>query len=668
MKEFLFEIISEEEKKALPSLERVSEGERKKLFEQVKEDERKQLFEVVVAEDKPQLFEVVAEDKPQLFEVVRENEGSQLFESVEAEMREAQLLPIMSEKKENILTYITTTTEKDIARNVEVMEPEDGRNFRLQLIDKIRNIFETSDGEKVITKYRFRVYVGWEMYETIVNASEVGNVKWVKEATEGKAIVKKGRNGSDFEEYVSKILMSSVVPEQTVYALNGWKTIGDKHIYVYANGAIGKNVSNVFGNRKYCFEFEPEKVGTKETFEQAVKMLEICKDKNISLPLFLATHIGSVTSLFEEAGHPVKFTTAVIGETNSRKTSLSLCLTKTINRKEIQIPEVTFSSTEGGIEKAIALHSDSVLVIDDYMPASTVSKQRVLDAKLEKVQRLYGDRKGIERMTDFAKNPNAGYYPVRGIGVITGEHIKGVQSSLTRSLILKIKRDSVNNDKLTYYQNNYQILNNHICGFLVYVSESYRGIIGLISERVHKYRAQNLFEIPRFNEMYAIFMTTIDMICGYAVANRFWDQGECEAIYMKWRENIIREIEENELEIKRRDWSAVLCQVCAAIIEEGTLQLPIEEEKNYGEKVFADDEIIYIRLDTFIRKVKSSFTLWGVECPNFSKQFILTELEKAGIIETRRKCEERRTLKLPGSKKNQQRFLYIKKAVVFLHE
>lgn len=309
----------------------------------------------------------------------------------------------------------------------------------------------------------------------------------------------------------------------------------------------------VEGNQIFRFDFDAGQAGRPETFSQMLGMLDICEDKGITLPLFLFTHTGALTTLFGEAGYPVKFVLALIGRTNSRKTNLALCMTKTLDRKDISKPVVNFIATECGIEKKIGLHPDSVLVIDDFMPASVKGKQNQLDTKLEKVLRMYGDREGIERMTDFAKNPGAGYYPVKGVGIVTGEHIRGVQSSLLRTLILNIDQRSVDNKKLNFYQQHPSILNSHIYDFLYYLTVNYDEVVNFIRQYTEEYRALGIYKLPRYNEMYAQLITTAEIILKYAFDRGFINLEEKKALYSEW-DGILRQvIGRNEYDHKKKD-------------------------------------------------------------------------------------------------------------------
>lgn len=535
------------------------------------------------------------------------------------------------------------------------------KNFELILKKILVKIFDTKNGEEEEYWYIWSIRIKNLLYEASVLSDDVHKFGWVKRATKGIAVFRSESKIYTFETWISNLIMGSSVSKEFCYSSNGWKNLNGQNLYVYDGGCIGQKNRGIRGNGGLCFSYQKEAIGTLSTFQNALGMLNICEDKRITLPLFLFTHAGVITKIFNESGYPIKFMVAVIGETNSRKTSMSLCLTKIFNRQDIQKPEVTFSSPAGGIEVAINKHADSVLVIDDFMPALTTSRQKTLDDKLEKITRMYGDGKGIERMSDFAKKPNAGYYPVKGLGIITGEHIHGVLSSLTRHLIVSVNRKSVDNVLLAFYQKNYKILTTHIYDFISWVAERYDYIAEFIAEKMGVYRMTSLFEFPRYDEMCAVFLTTVEIFLAYAKDRGFLNDEQVEYTYIAWKSITVDVIRENERALKSQDLGETLREVCRVMYESGQAEpLPKQEDPNYGNRIFVDNLHLYVRLDTFLDKVKKSLMLWGIEWANYSKHAVLDELEKKGILDVGRKSEGKRTAKLPGSKKNQQRFLHIR--------
>ncbi len=596
-------------------------------------------------------------------------ESTILSENDIAQNRAATVISSQPIKPSCPVTACASEDTNTAVKGTTIVESAEGQqNFDLVLKKIIKKISYTRFGEKEAWEYEWDIYMrGRKITEFSISAEDVSKFKWVKDASRGTAIYK--NKEKPFDEYISQLILNSTVEMEVVYSTNGWKKVNGAPVYIYDKGNIGDKIGGIKGNGDFRFKYCKETVGTEDIFDKVLKMLEICSDHKITLPLFLFAHVGVLTTLFEESGNPVKFMLAVIGETNSRKTSLALCMTKIFNRKAIQEPEVTFSSTEGGLEKAIGTHPDCVLTIDDFMPAATRTKQAELDKKLEKITRMYGDRKGIERMTDFAQNPNAGYYPVRGVGIITGEHIHGVKSSLTRHLILDIKDDSVKNEILRYYQRNWKILTTHLYDFIAWITENYWQTGEHISTKMDYYRTEKISKYPRYTEMYGVLCVTAEILLTYAKDRGFLEEEQTSDLFMEWQGIILQVIRGNEKALKTNDFGEILGDVCKAIYESGEIEpLPAEEQPNYAGRIFADSRYLYVRLEVFLEKAKSYLRLWGIEWANFSKYAVLNELEAKGLIETRGKAEGKRTLKLPGSKKNKQRFLYIRLVNILKNE
>lgn len=205
-------------------------------------------------------------------------------------------------------------------------------------------------------------------------------------------------------------------------------------------------------------------------------------------------------------------------------------------------------------------------------------------------------------------------------------------------------------------------MNTHIYDFIQFIAMNQKRVMQFISRKVEEYRRESKFEVPRYSEMYAILMTVTEIFISYASERQFISEAEGRAIYMAWNNSVLQVIERNMSELKEKNLMGNISQVLQSLIENGrTYPLPKEEQRNYGNLIFEDEDYIYIRMDTLLKEMRSYSALWGYEVPNITKQMILNELENAEMIETRGKSEGKRTLKLPESKVNGQRFLYVRK-------
>lgn len=222
--------------------------------------------------------------------------------------------------------------------------------------------------------------------------------------------------------------------------------IENKRMYVLARGIINRPKYPIVGSEKYEF---PPRVNESEAkiFCKIMQMTSICKNEAVMLILMFYVQLSFLATIFSHAGAAVKFIITLVGETNSRKTTLALLLAKIFVANE-KLPDVTFTATPGGIEKAIYECGDCCMVLDDMKPGTTKAENREMAKMLELVTRLFGDRTPKKRMTGYGSDSEL---QVGGGCIVTGEHIDGVESSRTRRINLLITRDDVNNQLLSEF-------------------------------------------------------------------------------------------------------------------------------------------------------------------------------------------------------------------------
>lgn len=222
-----------------------------------------------------------------------------------------------------------------------------------------------------------------------VKGEKLQQLTWLVSATDGLLYLT-----AKLEEQIKKALILMIQKSRlTVVAyheVNGWTQTDRGFVYVLSNGIIGDPECGVRGNPRYNFP-DIQKVSCRDVFLEVLDMLQICRSKKIMWALILYVQAAFLSTLFDMAGMPLKTILALIGETNSRKTTLAILLGKVFNRLN-RIPDVTFTATPGGIEKMIYQFHDSCLILDDMKPGATKEQNRDINQKLEQVTRLYGDR------------------------------------------------------------------------------------------------------------------------------------------------------------------------------------------------------------------------------------------------------------------------------------
>lgn len=547
-----------------------------------------------------------------------------------------------------------------VSKAVPTISGEVFGNFTLKMHGKIKY---TDKNWHTVTCYEMEILTtSGEAFVGIVPGSQLDDLNWIKEISGGAAYFSTMKNARKQVLDLIHSLLDANVEEEIVFTENGWMRIGNNWHYVIDSGIIGLDQKIYKGDVNHSFIFDVQNVGKENIFQSAMNMNEICHDKSITLPLFLFTHLGSLCKLFELADVPIKAVMAIIGTTNSRKTSMALCMTKTFGRENITIPEISFESTEGGIEVESSKHADSVLLIDDFHPTTSKKNFNKLMKILEFILRRYGDRTIKKRMTDFSPNRTAGSYDVNGVCVITGEDIGGVQSSLTRVLILEVDKFSVKNDVLGFYQHNPLILNTHLYDFITYVSCNFEQLVSFIKKRVLEWRKEKTYPISRYSEYYAQLMTCAEILASYALERGFWGHQEAEEWKMWCSKILDKIIEKNLLSTEREDFAIMIIQALQiAIDEHGVLQFKDLQQKSVPYKTILEDENYYfIKKEYLIELTNNFWNRLGKDLPFSTANQLAIFLEQKDLIVVREEADgKRRSLALPGRK---QRFLYIKKS------
>lgn len=541
-------------------------------------------------------------------------------------------------------------------------------NFTIIIEEEIRLI--DANSSQYFSRYKTKVTVNNNVFETTVNGVEFDQYLWVKKLTSGKAFII--GETSDYRSYIHYLISTSKAPITYRYNRSGWVIRNEKNYYITSAGPIGVKNNNITTTDGKVFNFIPEQIGKKEIFQCILElMLYICKDNEKSIVLELFTHLGVLTTLFEESGFPPKFVMGLIGETNSRKTSLAIAVTQLFNRDTLHTPELSFSSTIGGIETMLQTYSDAVLLVDDLMPTNTKSQQNDINNKLEFLVRAYGDRVSKRRMTDFSNNNAKSSYPIRGTCLITGEYVEGVTSSMTRMVNIYLDKKQVNNDILSFHQQNPNILSTHFYDFISYITDTYHETVQYIEQRIPALRLENspYFNTSRYAESFAHLQTVSELFINYGVQRGFINNDESNYYLLIFEKAIRKVIKENDSDVSNKNIGIMFLVALNSALEDSSLKCFNLNEPRNSEKDFVlyDDYYIYIKPDLAFLVAKKYWSIYDRYLPITSSGQLIQYLLSLGVIvEKTEGNKKRHTLKLPKRKADDNtRYIYIIKSIMY---
>lgn len=535
------------------------------------------------------------------------------------------------------------------------------KNFEIYLIQRQRRISESGEREDF---YIFNVEVGGNVVRTEVSESELESFGWVRKATHGTAyyMQKKGLEGR-FYEYVHKVIEDEIAtaPAVTCFESNGWHRVGLQWVYVEGSGSIGGMCKDVFGNPELRLIGHP----ALSEYEAACQFLNLTYltvdcDKAKFLMAYVATSV--LGTLYGEAGLPLQYVLAIVGTTNSMKTSIAKVFSNLWNAGEKKTPDVTFASTRGGLETYVKEYRDAILLVDDFMPADNATEMNQQIAKLKSLVRMYGDGVPIMRMAAGNATSRRPVNRVYGSCMITAEILPGIESSQTRIVKIPLSPGEVNTACLTYYQENPLIISTFLRGFIRYIAQDVEKTIRLIKGFAKIYRGHAGCKIPRFETVATQLRIGWDFVCEYLKTLGI----DGEALRSPGTQAIYRIVKKNDYEMQKVNYASILADsLVYGITKKGGTKTLEKITEWGGDQVYEDEKKYYVTSNVL-------FQFYQVYCKSqgvmayFTKSDMVKKLIENGMVET--SIDERHYVqasrKLCQGAGNYQRFLYIHKAMI----
>lgn len=540
-------------------------------------------------------------------------------------------------------------------------------NFQVEIDEEVYEVSpKDEDGkeEKKLMLYcHIRTGEG-KKYGDKVLAEKFSDFSWIKKATEGNAYLEtEPQSKKGFLAYMRQ-QRSKTVRTKYHYLTNGWKTLeGGRRGYVVDTGVIGSKDLPVTGDNKRKFGTK-----TRGNLSSLQLVAEVLGQRRILVsewkmaPMIILPHLGVMASMFEEAGYPIKFVTGLFGATNSRKTSIALATSRIFNRDDLSTPDISFSSTAGGLEKKMAWCGDAVLLIDDKHPTENRAEKNTQDAKYNAIMRAYGDNVTKERMLDFTTAKNVFYRP-SGVCCITGEVTSGVESTRSRMVMVEIDKRDCCLEALSYYQQRPWILTDHLESFIIFLTERYDSTVEKIRNDVPAFRKtyQQSFYTGRYAETMAVYETALAILGQYASqVGMLADTWEQEYTFLK--ESLMSVLRENDIGLLESDPGVMFLKATKELLDSAdvtVVNIP-KDKKICGtpDSIYVTDQFVFLKLERALKVAMNYCKQHGRNYPLQSGKEILPFLEGLEVIDIQ---GGRRTRKMTSYVKSQDRFLTLKK-------
>ena len=543
-------------------------------------------------------------------------------------------------------------------------------NFFYKIVEMSIVLAETDIESYKGYRMKIKGYVYQGGRETIyeinnVSKEELESLEFLKRVPYAVCSSKVAKN--DFKNilycYVNYLVAEFNGKTKYVTRSTGWINFRGQKVYVDSEKALGfpeLPIHAIGGMRIKNTD------SIKNLWEQFQLMRSVIKEKGSMEVLLLYVLMSFLFTLFQEAGRTIKHCMFIMGQRATRKTALALCFTQIENK---DFPEYNFLATESGIQAHFQDYHDSCIFIDDLAPTCNPSKRRVSEQKLEMIIRLFGDAGKRVINTTFATAAAQNLdYSIKGGCIVTGEYFysAGVESSIARTVVIELEKDSVNLELLTYFQHHPEVLETLLYRFLIFVTRHWEECKASIKKVVESYRRkyQHQYSNGRYADYLGQYMATAYMLIDFLKEDSGVDEFQGNKLYGQIEEEVVCFLTANDRKMKSRAPINTLLMSIAYMAEIGKIV-------TWGEKLPAEIACL-IETDTaFYLRQKDLPDILKLYCSKTGEPYIQMSSQELGkLLKQSEVCtvyyeggEERLSKKYPKDYDN-IRLMEISKAVL----
>lgn len=468
-----------------------------------------------------------------------------------------------------------------------------------------------------------------------VAAEDFSNLKWLKKVQRFTFLCNRNEIADLSYRYSQFLILNTKADIKTyIFKTPGWRELDGKLCYLTPQGVIGQKIRAKSQYGQSFSSLSPTFTG----FRRYLDCIHLTKSP-VAAIIILFFALSLSFQLFKSADLVPKFLLFLEGRRGSRKTSLSLALTSI---QYSNAPKYTLKATPAALESGLRDYFDAVMLIDDLAPTHELGDLRHLRSNLELMTRIFGDANGKQRCLDYSKNPNVSQYVSQGGCILTGEFISGCESSLARTLILKLDKDDVNLELLTNIQHNKKYVENFAVDYIYHLTRlmeekgSESIIIDLIQKKGFSYRRsmENRYTNARYNDDFALLKTTVDLLMEVARYGNLLSQNEIEYYYNFFDVAIKQVIGENSNSLSKKSPDNNLINAITYAIESGRFPVvQLGTSCTHQNKILDDEKSYYMTQATCSLIYEDYLKTYKISSSQLSPKEVGDILVKLGIVE-----------------------------------
>jgi len=346
-----------------------------------------------------------------------------------------------------------------------------------------------------------------------IQAKEFDSLVWVRREWGAAAALAPGRTlGPHLANAILAHSQDSGVRHRVVYAHAGWRQINGHWRYLHGGGGLGQGEEVEVELGENLGNYRLPNPGGPEAAAASLRFLDI-GPWEVTMPLLAAVYLAPFAELLQ-----LDFSLWLYGPTGSKKSTIAALALSHYGAFDRRNLPGSWFSTVNSLEKLCFTLKDTLVVIDDYMPASSLKDAHKMAEKAGRLIYQAGNRSSRGRLTsDLTARVN--HYP-RGLILSTGEMLLPGQRQSATARYLGIELDPqktpVDTEKLTAAQKEADLYSGAMAAFLARIAPRLEDTKREMTELWECYRSafRNAGH-PRMPEIQAWLTVGLEMMLKY---------------------------------------------------------------------------------------------------------------------------------------------------------
>jgi hypothetical protein len=307
------------------------------------------------------------------------------------------------------------------------------------------------DGLETTREFRIEgiLDTGRPLPPAIVKAGEFRLMGWVNRCWGMAANIGVGHSAQDrVRECIQ--LCSQEAQIRTVFTHSGWRKIDGVWCFLHSGGALHGPAGITVDLGEDLSAYRLPEPGGREAAAASLRLLDLG-------PLVITASLLSVIYLAPLSDKlKIDFTLWLLGGTGNLKSTLVALFLSHFGLFDRRNLPGQWSSTANALEKRAFVLKDLPFVVDDFAPPHDVRRASELEAKAHRLLRAVGNRGGRQRLSgDLTERQT---YTPRSMLISTGEFLPTGQSLAARFLVVEVKRQVIDLERLGEAQKSRHLL------------------------------------------------------------------------------------------------------------------------------------------------------------------------------------------------------------------